>query len=66
VLGSLAEKVRSKRIVVRFLKPSGQFIGIDLLTYGPFKEEDVATIPFENARPFIASGTAIEVQASLI
>ena len=65
LLESMAAKVRSRRILVRFLRPVEQFIGIDLTKYGPFKEQDVATIPFENARAFIANRAAVEVEATL-
>lgn len=66
VLDSIGEKVRSKRILVRFLRNTEQFIGIDLAKYGPFKEQDVATIPYENARSFVAGKVAVEVDATLI
>jgi DNA replication factor GINS len=29
--------------------------------YGPFHKEDVAKLPFENARSIIGSGEAIEI-----
>ena len=66
LLDSIAGLVRSKKVVVRFLKSAEQFMGIDFVKYGPFKEEDVATLPFENARPFIRAGIAIEVDSHLI
>jgi DNA replication factor GINS len=60
-LESISYKVRSKQILVRFLKPMEQFIGIDMNKYGPFHKEDVANLPFENARSIIGSGEAIEI-----
>ena len=61
ILESISYKVRSKQILVRFLKPMEQFIGIDMNKYGPFHKEDVAKLPFENARSIIDSGEAIEI-----
>ncbi len=61
VLESISARIRSKQIVVRFLKPIEAFVGIDLNKYGPYQQEDVATLPFENARSIIDGGGAIEV-----
>jgi DNA replication factor GINS len=61
ILESISSKVRSRQILVRFLKPMEQFIGIDMNKYGPFHKEDVTRLPFENARSLIGSGEAIEI-----
>jgi DNA replication factor GINS len=61
VLESISARMRSKQIVVRFLKPIEAFIGIDMNKYGPYQQEDVASLPFENARSIIDGGGAIEV-----
>jgi DNA replication factor GINS len=61
VLESISSKVRYRQILVRFLKPMEQFIGIDMNKYGPFHKEDVARLPFENARSLIGSGEAVEI-----
>jgi DNA replication factor GINS len=60
VLESISARMRSKQIVVRFLKPIEVFVGIDMNKYGPYEQEDVATLPFENARSIIDGGGAIE------
>ena len=60
VLESISTKMHSKQIVVRFLKPIEAFVGIDMNKYGPYIQEDVASLPFENARSIIDSGGAIE------
>jgi DNA replication factor GINS len=65
VLESIAAKMRSKRLIVRFVKPMEQFIGVDMNKYGPFQQEDVASLPFENARSLIEGRTAVEVHAQL-
>jgi len=49
-------------ILVRFLRPiKDAFMGLDEATYGPFKKEDIATIPTENARAWLLDGTIIRV-----
>lgn len=63
LLESISKGVRSKHIVVRFVKPMEKFIGVDMEGYGPFRQEDIAVIPFENARSLIENNHAIEVQS---
>jgi DNA replication factor GINS len=62
LLEAISKKVRSERIVVKFVKPMEKFIGVDMDGYGPFRQEDIAVIPFENARSLIENNHAIEVQ----
>ncbi len=52
----IEEKPREERVVVRFLKDVPSFIGVDLKTYGPFKSEDVALIPVQNAEALARRG----------
>ncbi|HEX2014214.1 MAG TPA: hypothetical protein VLA68_03205 [Nitrososphaera sp.] len=61
VLESIAARMRSKQIVARFLKATEAFVGVDMSKYGPFQPEDVASLPFENARSIIEGGAAVEV-----
>lgn len=63
LLESISKRVRSELIVVRFVKPMEKFIGVDMNGYGPFRQEDIAVIPFENARSLIENTYAIEVQS---
>jgi DNA replication factor GINS len=63
LLESISKRVRSERIIVRFVKPMEKFIGVDMEGYGPFRQEDIAVIPFENARSLIENNHAIEVQS---
>jgi len=53
---------RSGLKVVRFVKALPAIIGIDMKTYGPFKPEDIASIPEENAENLIRRGIAKEVE----
>jgi DNA replication factor GINS len=43
-------EVEHKRTVLRFLREVPAIIGSDMKTYGPFKVEDIATMPAENAK----------------
>ena len=53
-----------KRAVLRFLKDVPSIIGADMKTYGPFKVEDVASLPIENAKILIKQGLAEKVEAN--
>jgi DNA replication initiation complex subunit (GINS family) len=49
-------------VLVRFLRPiENHFLGLDEVTYGPFKKEDVAVIPTINARTWLRDGTVVRV-----
>ncbi|MDQ1281595.1 MAG: replication factor [Thermoproteota archaeon] len=53
---------KPKRILVRFLQAIPAIVGQDIRAYGPFKAEDVAALPFENAEILIKRGVAKEVE----
>jgi DNA replication factor GINS len=61
-LESLAENHKIKKVVIRFLSDVDEIIGADLERYGPFKVEDIATIPYENAQALIAKKIATKVR----
>jgi DNA replication factor GINS len=61
VLKSISARMRLKQIVVRFLRPTAAFVGVDMNKYGPFQQEDIASLPFENARSIIEGRSAVEV-----
>jgi DNA replication factor GINS len=50
--------------VVRFLSDFPAIIGVDLKTYGPFKSEDIATLPNENASALVSQGVVKQVHFS--
>ena len=53
-------------IMVRFLRPvKDSVMGLDEGIYGPFKKEDVATIPTANAKIWLKDGTAARVVPSI-
>jgi DNA replication initiation complex subunit (GINS family) len=43
------EKIEYKYILIRFIKKAPPLVGTDLKNYGPFEENDIANIPFQNA-----------------
>jgi DNA replication factor GINS len=61
-LESLAQNHKTKKIVIRFLNQVDEIVGADLERYGPFKPEDIATIPYENAQALISKNIAIKVR----
>ena len=60
-LESLAQNHKTKKIVIRFLNEVDEIVGADLEKYGPFKTEDIATLPYENAQALIAKNVATKV-----
>jgi len=50
--------------VIRFLKKTPPLVGIDLINYGPFKENDVANMPYKNAKILIFEKFAEKVDVS--
>ncbi len=61
-LESLAQNHKTKKIVIRILKEVEEIVGADLEKYGPFKTEDIATIPYENAQALIAKNAATKIR----
>jgi DNA replication factor GINS len=65
LLGRLPQETKKNSLgltVVRFLKEIPEIVGADMKTYGPFKPEDVASLPKENAKTLIKQGVATEVE----
>jgi len=60
-LDCISRIIRSKMIIIRFLESTDQFMGVDMAKYGPFIKEDVAILPFENARSLIERKVAVEI-----
>lgn len=61
-LESISQNHKTKTVVIRFLKEVDEIIGADLEKYGPFKTEDIATIPYENAQALIAKNIATKIR----
>lgn len=62
LLESLSKAHKEKDTVVRFLKEMDPIVGVNLEKYGPFKAEDVATIPHENAQALFSKNIAVKVR----
>lgn len=62
VLDKISNMLSHKRVPVRFIKPIDRFMGIDMVTYGPYVEEDIVLLPSENARALTQNGFAEEIQ----
>lgn len=54
---------RPRRVMLRFLQDIPAIVGPNARTYGPFKAEDIATLPAENAESLIKRGVALRVEA---
>jgi DNA replication initiation complex subunit (GINS family) len=48
----------STLLLVRFVADHPQLVGVDLKTYGPFRADDLAMLPAENARLMIRKNQA--------
>jgi DNA replication initiation complex subunit (GINS family) len=55
------EKEELNFMVIRFLKKTPPLVGIDLINYGPFEVEDLASIPSQNAKILILEKFAEEI-----
>jgi DNA replication factor GINS len=51
-----------KSTVLRFLKDVPEIMGANMKAYGPFKVEDVASLPVENAKILVKQGLAEKVE----
>ncbi len=50
--------------LIRFSDPSPPLVGIDGINYGPFQENDIANLPFKNAKILIYEKLAEEIDVS--
>ena len=55
-----------KTSALRFLKEFPEIIGADMKNYGPFRVEDVASLPIENAMILVKQGLAEEVDVGQV
>jgi DNA replication factor GINS len=60
-LEKIVSSINENCLILRFLDSMEQFVGVNMNKYGPFKKEDVAILPFENARSIIENNKAIEI-----
>jgi DNA replication factor GINS len=65
LLGRLPQETKTNTpglMIVRILQEIPEIVGADMKTYGPFKPEDIASLPKENAKTLIKQGIAAEVE----
>ena len=62
LLESIAQKTKTRLVSIRILKEVDQMVGSDSESYGPFKPEDIVTIPFENAQTLIKDDLAVKIR----
>ncbi|MXX21222.1 MAG: hypothetical protein F4Y82_04490 [Cenarchaeum sp. SB0665_bin_23] len=62
LLRYVSEKYRSRMITVRLLKDMEALTGADYEHYGPFEAEDIATMPYVNARALMLQGSATRIR----
>jgi DNA replication initiation complex subunit (GINS family) len=55
-------QVSDGSIVVRFLQDIPEIVGVDMKSYGPFKKEDVASLPIPNAQALVKQGAVREIE----
>jgi len=56
-------KEKPRTMILRFVKEIPAIIGADMKTYGPFRPEDIASLPIENAKILVKQDVAVEVEA---
>lgn len=61
-LDSISSAHKVKSVAVRFLKEVDEFVGADFEKYGPFKAQDLATIPYNNAQILISKEIATKIR----
>ena len=59
---SISNDYKTKPTVIRFLKNTDEILCVDSEKYGPFKEEDIATLPNENAQELISDKIAVKIR----
>lgn len=53
-----------KYTLIRFNEPSPPLVGIDLINYGPFQVNDIANMPYKNAKILIYEKMAENIELS--
>jgi DNA replication factor GINS len=61
ILEKIIDRIKQKKLLIMFIKPMEQFVGVDMYKYGPFKVGDVANLPFENGLSLVNNKIASEI-----
>ena len=59
---SISNDYKTKPTIIRFLKNADEILCVDSEKYGPFKEEDIATLPNDNAQELISNKIATKIR----
>ena len=62
LLESITTDYKTKPTIIRFLKETEQILCVDSEKYGPFKPEDIATLPNEDAQQLISKHIATKIR----
>jgi DNA replication initiation complex subunit (GINS family) len=62
----LASEDKTELSILRFLDNVPEIVGVNLKIYGPYKKEDVGSLPKQNAQALIRQGLAKEVEAKRV
>ena len=61
-LEKIVSSINQNFVIIRFLDSMEQFVGVNMNKYGPYQRDDVAILPFENARSIIENNRAVELR----
>jgi len=61
-LEKIVSSINQNFVIIRFLDSMEQFVGVNMNKYGPYQRDDVAILPFENARSIIENNKAVEIR----
>src|SRR6188472_1397520 len=61
-LEKIVSSINQNFVIIRFLDSMDQFVGVNMNKYGPYQRDDVAILPFENARSIIENKKAVEIR----
>tara|TARA_B110001454_G_scaffold207950_1_gene219917 strand:+ start:323 stop:877 length:555 start_codon:yes stop_codon:yes gene_type:complete len=59
---SISNDYKTKPIVIRFLKNTDEILCVDSEKYGPFKAEDIATLPNADAQELVSDKIAVKIR----
>jgi DNA replication factor GINS len=61
-LEKIVSSINQNFVIIRFLDSMEPFVGVNMNKYGPYQRDDVAILPFENARSIIENNKAVEIR----
>ena len=61
-LEKIVSSINQNFVIIRFFDSMEQFVGVNMNKYGPYQKDDVAILPFENARSIIENNKAVEIR----